>query len=196
MAPSSVESIQEDVITDNFSSSNVNNRSPANNSNTEATNMSFGEANDEHSRMEQQPLAVTPIVNIDDVPVATRNSLRRIASVPATDDFHNSFEQLSLDVSPSQAQCSPSLPRTGTMLMREQQDQLMTTLLSSVSAVLRLLKNSSEVSELMTAAQSMSMLCGRGVYVCVGGCMCLCVYACVHLYVFMCVCVCICVFSV
>ena len=165
MAPSSVESIQEDVITDNFSSSNANNRSPANNSNTEAnisTNMSFGEANDEHSRMEQQPLAVTPIVNIDDAPVATRNSLRRIASVPATDDFHNSFEQLSLDVSPSQAQCSPSLPRTGTMLMREQQDQLMTTLLSSVSAVLRLLKNSSEVSELMTAAQSMSMLSGRG----------------------------------
>ena len=152
--------------------------------------MSTGEENDEHSNMEQQSVAVTPIVNIDDAPVATHGSLRRIASVPATDNFHNSFEQLSLDISPSQVQRSPSLPRTGTMLMREQQDQLMTTLLSSVSAVLRLLKNSSEVSELMTAAQSMSMLCGRGMCLCV----CMCVYVYMHLcvcsYVYVCVSVC------
>ena len=138
--------------------------------------------NDEHSGLEQQSSLVTPMVNIEDAPVATRDSLRRVSSEPSTDNFHDSFEQLSLDVSPSQVSRSPSLPRTGTMLMREQQDQQMTTLLSSVSAVLRLLKNSSEISELITAAQSLSMLCGRGVCVCVCVYVCMCVYvcACVH----------------
>ena len=116
---------------------------------------------------QQQLSAVSPMVNIEDAPVATRDSLRRISIEPSNDDFPDSFEQLSLDVTPSQASRSPSLPRTGTMLMRQQQDQQMTTLLSSVSAVLRMLKNSSEISELRTAAQSLSMLCGRGVCVCV-----------------------------
>ena len=91
--------------------------------------------------------------------------MRRISSEPAGDEFYNfsdSLEQLSLDVTPSEASRSPSLPRTGTMLMREQQDQQMTTLLSSVSSVLRLLKSSSDISQLMIAAQSLSMLCGRG----------------------------------
>ena len=110
---------------------------------------------------DEQLSTVAPLVNIENAPVATRNNLRRIASVP-TSDFHESLEQLSLDVTPSQATNSPSLPRTGTMLMREQQDQQMTTLLSSVSAVLRMLKNSSDIPQLMTAAQSLSMLCGRG----------------------------------
>lgn len=112
---------------------------------------------DDHSSREQQ---AQPKLNIEDAPVASRDSLRRISSEPATDDFHN----LSLDVTPSEPSRSPSLPRTGTMLMREQQDQEMATLLSSVSAVLRMLKNSSEISQLRTAAQSMSMLCGKGVY--------------------------------
>ena len=142
---------------DNFSNNDANNR-------TVATNDSNSEANIRNSGMEQQS-AVPPMVNVENAPVATRDSLRRISSEPSTDDFH-SFEQLSLDVTPSQARRSPSLPRTGTMLMREQQDQQMTTLLSSVSAVLRMLKNSSEISELRTAAQSLSMLCGRGVCVC------------------------------
>ena len=110
---------------------------------------------------EHQPSVGPPLVNIEDSPVVTRDSLRRIASVPAR-DLESSLEQLSLDVTPSYGRSSPSLPRTGTMLMREQQDQQMATLLSSVSAVLRVLKNSSEISELRMAAQSMSLLCGRG----------------------------------
>ena len=119
---------------------------------------------DRHSSPEQQPSHIPPILNIDNAPVATRSTLRRISSEPVGDDFNDSMEQLSLDVMPSEASRSPSLPRTGTMLMREQQDQQMTTLLSSVSSVLRLLKNSSDVSQLMIAAQSLSMLCGRGMY--------------------------------
>ena len=108
---------------------------------------------------------VPPVLNIENAPVATRGTMRRISSEPAGDEFHNysdSLEQLSLDVTPSEASRSPSLPRTGTMLMREQHDQQMTTLLSSVSSVLRLLKSSSDISQLMIAAQSLSMLCGRG----------------------------------
>jgi len=107
---------------------------------------------------------VPPVVNVEDSPVATRDSLRRISDVPTSDNFHDSLEQLSLDNTPSLIKTSPSLPRTGTMLMRQQQDQQMTTLLSSVSAVLRVLNNSSEISELMTAAQSLSLLCGRGIH--------------------------------
>lgn len=104
----------------------------------------------------------SPFINLDDTPVVTRDSLRRIASVPEH-DLRDSLDHLNiLEHAPSLAKASPSLPRTGTMLMREHKDQEMTTLLSSVSAVLRVLKNSSEVSELMTAAQSMSLLCGRG----------------------------------
>lgn len=117
--------------------------------------MNSPETGDEHLS------TVPPLVSVENAPVATRDSLRRIASVPAS-DFHESIEQLSLDVTPSEVTRSPSLPRTGTMLMREQQDQQMTTLLSSVSAVLRMLKNSSDITQLMTAAQSLSMLCGRG----------------------------------
>jgi len=104
----------------------------------------------------------SPFPNLEDSPVITRDSLRRIASVPER-DLHDSLDRLNiLEYAPSMATASPSLPRTGTMLMREHQDQNMTTLLSSVSAVLRVLENSSEISELMTAAQSMSLLCGRG----------------------------------
>jgi len=113
----------------------------------------------------EQQVSITPqspLLNLEDTPVITRDSLRRIASVPER-DLHDSLDHLNiLEYAPSMATASPSLPRTGTMLMREHQDQKMTTLLSSVSAVLRVLKNSSEVSELMTAAQSMSLLCGRG----------------------------------
>lgn len=163
----SVESIQEDVTND------ANNISTTNNSNTEAnistdmTNSFIGhtdETNDNHFGLEQQPSLVPPFVNVEDSPVATCDSLRRISSVPTSDSFHDSLEQLSLDNTPSLAKTSPSLPRTDTMLMRQQQDQQMATLLSSVSAVLRVLKNSSEISELMTAAQSLSLLCGRGIY--------------------------------
>ena len=174
MTPSPFEPIQENAATsDNFSNSNANNRSATINSNTDA-NISAGIMNnshveemvDHHSSREQQPSPVPPILNIENAPVATHNTIRRISSEPASDDFHNSLGELSLDVTPSEASRSPSLPRTGTMLMREQQDQQMTTLLSSVSSVLRLLKNSSDVSQLMIAAQSLSMLCGRGNYVC------------------------------
>lgn len=114
---------------------------------------------------QQSSLAASGFVNtIENSPVATRDSLRRIGSVPASDSFHDSLQQLSLDNTPTQLSRSPSLPHTGTMLLRQQQDQQMATLLSSVSAVLRLLKNSGEISELMTAAQSLSMLCGKGIY--------------------------------
>ena len=117
----------------------------------------------QHTLSERQG-SLTPLSpsNIEDSPVITRDSLRRISSVPEG-DLRDSLDHLNiLEYAPSMATASPSLPRTGTMLMREHQDQQMTTLLSSVSAVLKMLKKSSEVSELMMAAQSMSLLCGRG----------------------------------
>ncbi|XP_065882670.1 uncharacterized protein [Dysidea avara] len=116
----------------------------------------------QHTLSERQG-SLTPLSpsNIEDSPVITRDSLRRISSVPEG-DLRDSLDHLNiLEYAPSMATASPSLPRTGTMLMREHQDQQMTTLLSSVSAVLKMLKKSSEVSELMMAAQSMSLLCGR-----------------------------------